>query len=124
MSLLHSRLCVLTVLRREDAGKNRNSRRTALNTVGSVAFNEKQFEVRTPDVTIKVSPERAGLIETRVIDGVSYILIRADDGVQVNGVDIKAIPHSSAARCAVPFSTGCRRNDIRHSGDPHSLREC
>ena len=89
MPLLHSRLCVLTVLRREDVGKNRNSRRTALNTVGSVAVNEKQFEVRTPDVTIKVSPERAGLIETRVIDGVSYILIRADDGVQVNGVDIK-----------------------------------
>ena len=28
-------------------------------------------------------------IETRVIDGVRYILIRADDGVAVNGVPIR-----------------------------------
>ena len=48
----------------------------------------KQFEVRTPDVVIRVNPERGDLIETRVIDGAKYILIRADDGVEVNGVNI------------------------------------
>ena len=50
--------------------------------------DDKQFGVRTPDVLVRVSPDRAGLIETRVIDGTKYILIRAEDGVQVNGVDI------------------------------------
>lgn len=48
----------------------------------------KQFEVRTPDVTIRVNPERADLVETRMIDGAKYILIRADEGVEVNGVSI------------------------------------
>lgn len=48
----------------------------------------KQVEVRTGDVTIHVSPERQDLVETRVIDGVRYILIRAEDCVQVNGVSI------------------------------------
>ena len=49
----------------------------------------KKFEVTTPDVTIKVNPDRSDLIETRVIDGARYILIRADEGVEVNGVNIR-----------------------------------
>lgn len=48
----------------------------------------KKFEVCTPDVTIQVNPERTDLLETRIIDGVKYILIRASDGVEVNGVSI------------------------------------
>ena len=47
-----------------------------------------QLEVRTPDVTIRVNPERSDLVETRTIDGARYILIRADEGVEVNGVNI------------------------------------
>ena len=47
-----------------------------------------RFEVRTPDIVIKVNPERRDLVETRVIDGTKYILIRADGGVEVNGVNI------------------------------------
>ena len=50
--------------------------------------DEKQLEVKTPDVTIKVSPERSDLVETRVIDGRRYIHIRAEEGVEVNGVQI------------------------------------
>ena len=50
--------------------------------------NSKQFEVCTPDVTIRVNPERSDLLETRVIDGKKYILIRAEEGVEVNGVQI------------------------------------
>ena len=50
--------------------------------------DDKSFEVRTPDVLVKVSPRQASLIETRVIDGVKYILIPADDGVSVNGINI------------------------------------
>lgn len=48
----------------------------------------KQFEVCTPDVTIHVNPERSDLVQTQVIDGIKYILIRADEGVEVNGVNI------------------------------------
>ena len=48
----------------------------------------KQLELRTPDVTIYVNPERGDLVETRIIEGVKYILIRADENVEVNGVNI------------------------------------
>ena len=48
----------------------------------------KKFEVRTPDVVVQVNPERSDLVETRVIDGQKYILIRAEEGVEVNGVNI------------------------------------
>lgn len=48
----------------------------------------KKFEVKTPEVTVKVSPEHSDLIETRVIDGTKYLLIRADGDVEVNGIRI------------------------------------
>ncbi len=51
-------------------------------------IDQKRFEIKTPDVSIKVNPERADLIETRVIGGVKYILICADESVEVNGVSI------------------------------------
>lgn len=52
------------------------------------------FEVRTPEVVIRVDPERSDLIETRIIEGTRYILIRADEGVEVNGVAI-SIPDAA-----------------------------
>ena len=48
-----------------------------------------KFEVKTPDVVIKCNPARTDLVETRVIDGVRYVLVRADGGVEVNGIDVK-----------------------------------
>ncbi len=48
----------------------------------------RKFELKTPDVIIKVNPDRADLVETRVIDDVRYVLVRADKGVEVNGVDV------------------------------------
>ena len=51
--------------------------------------DDRQFEIKTPDVTIKVNPDRSDLIETRVINGTRYILICADEGVEVNGVPIR-----------------------------------
>lgn len=48
----------------------------------------KKFEVSTPDVTIHVNPDRSDLVETRIIDGAKYILIRVEEGVEVNGVNI------------------------------------
>lgn len=51
-------------------------------------IDNRNFRVETPDVTIQVNPERTDLIETRVIGGVKYLLICADENVQVNGVNI------------------------------------
>ncbi|MBQ9460329.1 MAG: DUF4317 domain-containing protein [Clostridia bacterium] len=59
-------------------------------------IDPKQFEVKTPDVTIKVSPEKSYLLETRVIEGTRYVLIRAEEGVEVNGVGIKIDSPESA----------------------------
>lgn len=52
-------------------------------------IDRKRFEVKTPDVTIHVSPEKSYLLETRVIDGTKYVMIRAEEGVEVNGVGIR-----------------------------------
>lgn len=51
-------------------------------------IDSKHFEINTPDVSIRVNPERSDLIETRVIGGVKYIMICADENVEVNGVSI------------------------------------
>lgn len=48
----------------------------------------KKFEVKTPEVTVKIAPEHSDLIETRIIDGTKYLLIRADGDVEVNGIRI------------------------------------
>lgn len=52
-------------------------------------LDAKKLEYKLPDVIIKVAPDRQELIETRVIDGVEYVLIRADEGVEINGVPVK-----------------------------------
>ena len=54
----------------------------------------KALEVKTPDVIVKVSPEKAALLETRVINGRSYLLIQIDDQVEVNGVPIRPVTFS------------------------------
>lgn len=48
----------------------------------------KQLEIAAADVTVHVSAEHSHLIETRIIDGVRYILIRAEEQVTVNGIPI------------------------------------
>lgn len=49
----------------------------------------KKLEVKMPDVTIKVNPKRSDLVSTQIINGAKYILIKADENVSVNGIDIK-----------------------------------
>ena len=48
----------------------------------------KKFKLETADVVIKVNPERKDLVSTQIIDGVKYIMIRAEGGVELNGIDI------------------------------------
>jgi hypothetical protein len=45
--------------------------------------------VETPDIVIKVNPERADLIETMEIEGRKCLVIAIDDHVEVNGVTVR-----------------------------------
>lgn len=52
-------------------------------------IDSRKMNLRTPDVRIEVSAGRSDLIQTRTIGGVNYIMICADEGVEVNGIDIR-----------------------------------
>ena len=47
-----------------------------------------KFQITTPEVKIAVAPEYSHMIEARVIDGRRYILIPADEGVEINGIGV------------------------------------
>lgn len=49
----------------------------------------KKLEFKNESITVKIDPERPDLVEVKVIDGVKYIVIRIEDGVECNGIDIK-----------------------------------
>lgn len=51
-------------------------------------IDAKKFEVHTPQIKISVDPDYSYAIETKVINGRKYILIPAEDGVKVNGIDV------------------------------------
>ena len=48
----------------------------------------KKLEITTPSAVVRVQADRGDLIQTRVIDGVKYILIRADESVELNGLPL------------------------------------
>lgn len=50
--------------------------------------NTRQFEIHTPDIVIKVNPERTDLVKARVIDGRQCLVIAVDDHVEINGLDV------------------------------------
>ena len=50
----------------------------------------KQFRVDLPSVSIKVDPEHTDLLETRTIDGRSYLLIPIEGDIAVNGQPVFA----------------------------------
>lgn len=45
--------------------------------------------LETPDAKITVAPEAAVQVETRIIDGRKYILIPADEDVEINGMNVR-----------------------------------
>lgn len=51
----------------------------------------KSFDIKMPDVVIKVKPERTDLVETRMIDGRQYIMIEVNDSVEVNGISVRNV---------------------------------
>lgn len=55
----------------------------------SNVMNAKNFEVKTPDVIVKVKSDRTDLLETRVIGGRECLVIALDGEVEVNGITIR-----------------------------------
>lgn len=49
----------------------------------------RTFQIETPDVVVKVNPERADLVETREIDGRKCLVIAINDHLEVNGIEVK-----------------------------------
>lgn len=66
---------------------NEEQPRFAAATVAST----RSFDIKMPDVVIKVKPERTDLVETRMIDGRQYILIEVNDSVEVNGINVRNV---------------------------------
>lgn len=59
--------------------------------LASNVTNTRKFEVKTPNITIQVNPERTDLLETRMIDGKTYLLIEITDSVEVNGINVRTV---------------------------------
>lgn len=53
----------------------------------------QKFNVGTTDVSVKVNPDRADLVETRVIDGRQCLVIAVDDHIDVNGISVWTMKH-------------------------------
>ncbi len=51
----------------------------------------RKFEIKTPEVSIQVSPDYMDLVETRIIDGRKCIVIGVDDQVEINGISAKTV---------------------------------
>ena len=51
----------------------------------------KTFEVKSSDIMIRVPSDRTDLLETRVIDGIEYIMLPLTDDVEVNGMHIRRL---------------------------------
>ena len=51
----------------------------------------RKFNIETPDIIIKVNPERADLVETRIIDGRQCLVIPVDDHIEVNGINVRTM---------------------------------
>lgn len=48
----------------------------------------RTFQIETPDVIVKVNPDRSDLVETCEIDGRRCLVIAIDDHLEVNGIEI------------------------------------
>lgn len=57
--------------------------------VASNVINPRSFEIKAPDVTVKVAPDRTDLLETREIDGRTFLMIELTENVEVNGIRVR-----------------------------------
>ena len=86
-----------------DAEKMKNFERNFEENAGEKATllasnitETKKFNIETLDVVIKVNPDRADLVETRIIDGRQCLVIPVDDHIEVNGINVRTISRKSS----------------------------
>ena len=63
------------------AGEN-----TAL--MASNITNTRRMEIKTPDVVIHVDPDRAELVETKIVDGRKCLVIPMEGDIEINGIHV------------------------------------
>ncbi len=73
-----------TLDKRLDESFGNNAELTPKNIIST-----NKFEVKTPDVSIKVSPEHRDVVSTQIIGDTKYVMIRVTGPVEVNGISIE-----------------------------------
>lgn len=68
---------------------DKNGRETSL--VASNMVNARILEIKTPDVSIKVAPDKTYLVQTKMVEGHSCIVIEVNEHVEINGITVKPI---------------------------------
>ena len=56
--------------------------------VASNVSSGKKFEVKTPDVVIKINSDKTDIVSTQVIDGRQCLVIQIDKRLEVNGISV------------------------------------
>lgn len=57
--------------------------------VASNVVSTRGFEIKTPDVSIKVSPDKTYLVQTKMVEGRSCIVIEVNEHVEINGIAVR-----------------------------------
>ena len=73
-------------------------------TVSNVV-NTRSFEIKTPDVIIKVAPDKTDLVENRMIDGRPCLVIAINEHVEINGISVLPVPLKD------------RKGEVKNNGD-------
>ena len=58
--------------------------------VASNVSSGKKFEVKTPDVVIKINSDKTDIVSTQVIDGRQCLVIQIDERLVVNGISVNS----------------------------------
>lgn len=56
--------------------------------VASNVSSGKKFEVKTPDVVIKINSDKTDIVSTQVIDGRQCLVIQIDERLEINGISV------------------------------------
>ena len=86
--------------------------------VASNITNTRKFEIKIPDVVIHVAPDRAELVETRIIDGRKCLVIPMESEIELNGIRVSTL-NSVEDTSAEPLPV----NDITDIDDSNTEEE-
>lgn len=62
-------------------------------------INSGRFEIKTEHASLVIDPDYSYLVETRKINGRTFLLLPVDDGMEVNGlaVDVRTVQNGSVS---------------------------